>query len=123
MSTRAVHWYEGMFLRPHHFQNAYRHVLALEHESEKWDLHFNWGLRAIDLDREALANYRFVVRSLKVRLRDGTLVALPEDGDPPVLDLKPALEQGDNLLVYLGVPDLNLQRANVAAVGERTEGI
>src|SRR5262249_20325142 len=76
MSTRAVHWYEGMFLRPHHFQSAYRHVLALEQESEKWDLHFNWGLRAIDLDREALANYRFVVRSVKVRLRDGTLVAL-----------------------------------------------
>ncbi len=102
MSTRAVHWYEGMFLRPHHFQAAYRHALALDQQSEKWDLHFNWGLRAIELDREALANYRFVVRSVKVRLRDGTLVTLPEDGDPPILDLKPALEQGDNLLVYLG---------------------
>jgi type VI secretion system protein ImpJ len=123
MSTRAVHWHEGMFLRPHHFQAAYRHALMLNQQSEKWDLHFNWGLRDIDLDREALANYRFVVRSVKIRLRDGTLVALPEDGDPPTMDLKPALEQGNSLLIYLGVPNLNLRRANAAAAGERADGV
>lgn len=121
MTTRAVHWYEGMFLRPHHFQAASRHALALHQQGEKWDLHFNWGLRDIELDREALANYRFVLRSVKLRLRDGTLVALPEDGDAPILDLKPALEQGSNAVVYLGVPPLNLQRANVTAANDKAD--
>ena len=25
MTTRAVHWHEGMFLRPHHFNAAQQH--------------------------------------------------------------------------------------------------
>src|SRR5438045_3612479 len=70
MTTRAVHWHEEMFLRPHHFQAAQRHWRHLADRGEKWDLQYNWGLRAIDLDLDALGNYRFVVRSLEARLRD-----------------------------------------------------
>jgi type VI secretion system protein ImpJ len=104
-----------MFLRPHHFQAAERHALRLAQLSEKWDLHHNWGLRGIDLDLEALANYRLVVRALKARLRDGTLVSVPEEGTLPALDLKPAFERGGPLTVYLGLPVFNLNRPNVSA--------
>lgn len=114
MTARAVHWYEGMFLRPHHFQAAQRHVLQIGARGEKWDHHYNWGLRSIDLDLEALSNYRFVVHSLQARLRDGTLVALPEDGLIPALDLKGAFDRGPQATVYLAVPTLRLGRANVA---------
>jgi len=114
MTGRAIHWHEGMFLRPHHFQAAQRHGEHLAARGEKWDLHYNWGLRAIDLDLNALTNYRFVVRSLQARLRDGTLVALPEDGTLPALELKGAFEQGHAVTVLLGVPVLKLGRANVA---------
>src|SRR5436853_433706 len=101
MTTRAVHWHEGMFLRPQHFQTAQRHWLHLANRSEKWDLQYNWGLRAIDLDLDALSNYRFVVRSLEARLRDGTLVAVPEDGILPAIDLRGAFETGNRVMVYL----------------------
>ena len=115
MTARAVHWHEGMFLRPHHFQAAQRHGAQLAGDDEKWDHHYNWGLRAIDLDRDALANYRLVIRSLKARLRDGTLVSVPEDGVLPALDLRPALEHAPAVTALLAVPVLNLGRANVAA--------
>ena len=114
MALRSIHWHEGMFLRPQHFQAADRYALHLAHRDEKWDLHYNWGLRAIDLDLDALANNRLVIRSLKARMRDGTLVAIPEDGLLPSLDLQSAFSREDRVTVLLAVPVLNLGKSNVA---------
>lgn len=115
MTVRAVHWHEGMFLLPHHFQAAQRHAEAVAARGGRWDLHHNWGLRDLDLDLDALANHRFVVRTLRARLRDGTQVAVPDDGVLPALDLKPALEKARAVTVLLGVPVAKPGRANAAA--------
>src|SRR5207302_9664456 len=117
MTTRAVHWHEGMFLRPHHFQAAQRHWSHLAGRAEKWDLHYNWGLRSIDLDLDALANYRCVVRSIQARLRDGSVVAVPDEGTLPAVDLRAAFDAASNVTVYLGVPVLHMGRANVSFNG------
>src|SRR5262245_30154326 len=93
MSIRAVHWHEGMFLRPHHFQTLHRHWLELNHRNERLDVSYFWGLRTIDLDPEALANYRFEVHALTARLRDGTVVAVPADGALSAVELKAVFEQ------------------------------
>jgi type VI secretion system protein ImpJ len=113
MTTRAVHWYAGMFLRPQHFQAAQRHALHQASRSEKWDLQYNWGLRSIDIDLNALENYRFVVRTLEARLRDGTLVSVPEDGILAPLDVRNAFESGNRVTIYLGVPGLHTGRSNI----------
>src|SRR5262245_49415880 len=110
MTSRPVHWHEGMFLRPHHFQAAQRYQAREAHRSHRWDVHHNWGLRHIELDRDALANNRLVVRELHARLRDGTQVAVPEDGDLAPLDLKVALERAASVTVYLAVPSLHVGR-------------
>ncbi len=117
MTTRAVHWHEGMFLRPHQFQAAMRHLHLQTARGDKWNVHHGWGLAAIDLDLDALANFRFVVRSLDLRLRDGTLIAVPEDGLLPELELKDALENNSTVTVYVGLPVLRLGRANASADG------
>ncbi|HZU34719.1 MAG TPA: type VI secretion system baseplate subunit TssK, partial [Gemmataceae bacterium] len=122
MTSRAVHWHEGMFLRPQHFQAAGRHTLYVANQSEKWDQHYNWGLRTLDLDREALTNHRLVIRSLKARLRDGTLIAIPEDGVLTAVDLKTALEGRNSLMAYVGVPVFQPGRANVAGNGRVEQG-
>jgi type VI secretion system protein ImpJ len=122
MNDPAVHWHEGMFLRPHHLQAATRHAWQLGSLGDKWDLHYNWGLRSIELDAAALANHRLVIGALKARLRDGTLVSIPEDGSLATVDLKPAFEQKPTLDVFLGVPVFQPKRANVASDGRR-EGL
>ncbi len=121
MTTRAVHWHEGMFLRPQHFQTAQRHADAIGNRSNKLDVHYNWGLRSVELDHDALANYRLVVHSLSARLRDGTLVSIPEDGLLTAVELKNAFESTHTVTVYLAVPSLHLGRANAATNGT-TEG-
>ena len=88
MTARAVHWHEGMFLRPHHFQAMQRHWAYQSQRNDKLDHYYNWGLRSIDIDRDALANFRFEVHSLAVRLRDGTMVEMPGDGVLPAMELK-----------------------------------
>jgi type VI secretion system protein ImpJ len=118
MTMRAVYWHEGMFLRPHHFQAADRHIQETLARGQHWDCHYNWGLRSIDLDTDALANYRIVIRSLKARLRDGSLIAIPEDNSLPVLDIKKEFEATNgNLTVFLALPVLHGTRANVSNDG------
>ncbi|MEQ8791062.1 MAG: type VI secretion system baseplate subunit TssK [Pirellulaceae bacterium] len=113
MTVHSVHWHEGMFLRPQHFQTAERRIYRQIFQGERWDTHFNWGLRSIALDADALANYRFVLRSVEARLRNGTMVAVPEDGTLSPLDLKDSFGRENALTVYLAIPLLQLNRANV----------
>src|SRR5262249_2791610 len=47
----------------------------------------------------------------------GSLVAIPEDGTLPTLDLKTVFEGTTNPTVYLAVPVANLGRANVGSNG------
>src|SRR5436309_315161 len=51
MTTPAVHWQEGMFLQPHHFQTAARHSTDQLRRNVKWDCYHNWALRRRDYDR------------------------------------------------------------------------
>src|SRR5262249_27026445 len=48
------------------------------------------------------------------RLREGTMVNVPEDTILPALDLKDALASQGNLTIVLAVPDLRLGKANAA---------
>jgi type VI secretion system protein ImpJ len=107
-----------MFLRPQHFQAAQRYLFHLANRAEKWDLQYNWGLHKLELDLNALGNYRFVVHSLEARLRDGTLVSVPEDGNLMELRLRDAFEGTTHLTVYLGVPPLHAGRSNIDVNGE-----
>jgi type VI secretion system protein ImpJ len=117
MTARAVHWNEGMFLRPHHLQAAQRYASGQLHRSSQCDQHYNWGLRSFELDKEALANHRLVIRALQIRLHDGTIVSVPEDGVLPEINLKAALTGESTVTVYLAIPIVHLGRGNLA--GER----
>lgn len=116
MTSRAVLWNEGVFLRPHHFQASHRHLVDLGRRNHSWDVHFNWGLRSIDIDTEALANHQLVIHSLNARLRDGTVVMVPEDGPLPPVDLRRVLSLKDarDFTVFLAVPSLHLGRRNLS---------
>jgi type VI secretion system protein ImpJ len=114
MTTPAVHWHEGMFLQPHHFQTHSRFLLEFGHRLVHWGVHYNWGLHSIQIDPDALINSRLVIRSVKACFRDGTPISIPEDGLLPDLDLKPLFEPGKPLMIYLALPMLNLGKGNAA---------
>jgi type VI secretion system protein ImpJ len=129
MRNLPVHWSEGMFLRPHHLQAADRYWAELIHTSEQWDHEYNYGLRTLDYNKEALLNFQFQVHRCDARLRDGTLVSLGIGEEPDRIELKPAIEGLESALervelqqafdvnarlqVFLAVPKLKLGTPNV----------
>jgi type VI secretion system protein ImpJ len=113
MTIEAVNWYEGMFLVPHQFQAAQRFSADQMRRHIQWGLNHHWGLRTIDIDQEALKNFRFVVRSLDARFRDGTMVSVPRDLALGEIDLRGFLENTSNVTIALALPIVQLTRANL----------
>lgn len=127
MRNLPVQWSEGMFLRPQHFQAAERYWTEIIQTSEKWDHHYNYGLRSVEISEDAIGNYQIEVSFCQARMKDGTLVALGIGQEPDRVDLKDAVRQLDRALaslkdaftsdtvvrVYLAMPTLKLGRPNV----------
>ena len=126
MKNLPVHWYEGLFLRPHHLQASERYWNELFITSLSADSPYNYGLFSLEYSKEALANQQFDVRSIKARMRDGTLIDLDGIHRPDRLGLERAIVEVSDLVVslgdafkqestvriYLAVPKLRLGRAN-----------
>ncbi len=129
MQHLPVHWYEGAFLRPHHFQAADRHWSELHRLGGSLDNPQNYGLESIEFSRESLANHQFEIRRLRARMRDGTLIDLGTGEEPDRVDLKSPLSDitkvtknledplndASTVRVYVAIPKMRLGRTNVGA--------
>ncbi|MBL7038363.1 MAG: type VI secretion system baseplate subunit TssK [Pirellulaceae bacterium] len=120
MRYLPVHWSEGMFLRPQHFQAADRYWTEVIATSQRWDSQYNYGLHSIEISEEAIANHQVEVTTCHARMKDGSVIALDAGQGPGRVDLKGAFASQPEVTVYLAVPNLALGRANVAAVGDPT---
>lgn len=109
----AVHWHEGLFLRPHHLQQLDR---QLRRESRYFlgaAGPFPWGLRHLEVDHEQIAEGNFVVRELDAVLPDGTPFSTPGNGTGLApLDLEPFLAGGRDVVVHLCVPSYRAETPN-----------
>ncbi len=117
MKSLPVHWSEGIFLQPHHFQAAERCWTETLQTSEHWDHQYGYGVRTLELSADAIANYQFQVNVCHARMKDGTIVALDPGQELDRLDLKEAFARESVVRVYLAVPKLKMGVTNV-----RTEG-
>lgn len=127
MQNSPVHWYEGLFLRPHHLQANDRYWTELVSTSGRWDNAYNYGIFDFEFSKEALANYHLDVHVLRARMQDGTLVDLDHGRKPDRVSLKgteglstelqDAFANETTLRVYLAVPKLKLGQENCAAPG------
>jgi type VI secretion system protein ImpJ len=97
-----VLWSEGLFLQPHHFQQADRHVEALVAGLARRLVPHGWGISTLEIDREALKVGQFAIRSASGLTQDGTVFRVPEAEDhPPALDVPSEIK---DCVVYLSVP-------------------
>ncbi len=118
MRNLPVHWSEGLFLRPHHFQAADRFWTETLQSSEQWDHPYYYGLQKLEISHEAIANYQVQLNVCHARMQDGTLISLDAGQEPGRLDLKEAFASESVVQVFLAVPKLKLGHANVAVDGE-----
>jgi len=118
MRYPPVHWYEGLFLQPHHFQAADRYLTEVMQSSLEFDHPYFYGIRSLEYSDEALANHQFEVRSLRARMRDGTIIDLGPGQQLDRLDLKSAFESQTKIRICLAVPVAQLGTENVATDGQ-----
>ena len=110
-----VIWSEGMFLRPQHFQQQDRYLSALIRGRCGHLQPYDWGIRQLTLDRDALALGKLAIATGQGILPDGTPFNIPDQDAPPTpLDI-PADTR--NTRILLGLP---LRRAGMPEV-EREE--
>lgn len=100
--NKRVVWSEGLFLRPHHFQQDNRYVERyIEGRSAPLRSHA-WGFSQLELERDLLSVGKIGLRSARGVFPDGTPFTMPEDDLlPPALEVDPEIR---NQIVYLGLP-------------------
>ena len=76
-------WYQGMFMRPQHFQQQERYWETFIHEHVSGQFGYGWGLRQLEIDQAALKLGSFHVTKIVVTLPDGTPLSAPGVADLP----------------------------------------
>ena len=111
-----VHWSEGMFLRPQHFQMFSRQLGGMVGTLWRRTQPFLWGFSDLEVAEDALEAFSFRLRRCEGVLRDGTWVQLPANLRVDPRDFKEALNASDGRLpVYLAVPVLREGEPNTAS--------
>ncbi|EMB17079.1 type VI secretion protein, VC_A0114 family [Rhodopirellula europaea 6C] len=143
MQNLAVHWHEGLFLRPHHLQAWDRHWQESQAASSRWQNPYSYGLASISINADALALGFFQLDGVRAKMPEGTLVELAVGESTERVDLRagfavsgatPSTSEtsdaahetipvggGDSVDVFLAVPRLQLGVSNVAE-GDQAEG-
>jgi type VI secretion system protein ImpJ len=78
-----VVWFEGMFLRPQHFQQQERYLEAYSQGRCRYLRPYDWGFSRLQLDMEALALGQVSISAARGILPDGTPFDIPNQDDPP----------------------------------------
>lgn len=121
--TPEIHWGEGMFLRPHHLQAAFRQREEELRQEVRRLQPFFWGILKVDIALDQLENFTFEVRDLEVKLKDGTALSLGSNLNLPPRSFRTELDQASGRMdVWLGVPAWKELEANVFAPGEKIGG-
>lgn len=108
-----VHWHEGLFLQPHHFQALERGFQEHVRSERRLGWHYPYGVIEARLMPDELENGRVRFERLRVLMPSGIEVDYPDNAEVPSLDVKAELARSaGTLAVGLGVPLWMNRRAN-----------
>jgi type VI secretion system protein ImpJ len=121
MGSHSLNWGDGLFLQPHHFQQQDRLQQELLRRTVTSLQPYAEGLFVLELDRDALANWRISLTRCQARLPDGTMLRFPEDCHiSPVMIPRSLFRSPDSrVMVFLGISEL---RRGESAVSGDTDG-
>jgi type VI secretion system protein ImpJ len=111
--NNKVIWWQGLFIRPQHFQQHDRYFEGFV-EGRCGPLRpFSWGFEELHLDHQLLPIGKVGIRSARGVFPDGTPFDIPNDVNPPTpIDVSTDM---NDLLVHLAVPLRRPGSAEVAA--------
>lgn len=112
-----VVWSEGLFLRPHHFQQNDRYLENLLENRVRHVTPYPWGFSVLEIDRDLAQQSRIGLRRAVGVMPDGTPFALPDNSPLPLAVEVP--ENAAGQIVWLSLP---LASANTREVEDTLSG-
>jgi type VI secretion system protein ImpJ len=97
-----VNWSEGLFLRPHHLQQADRYVENAIEARTRLATPYPWGFSLLEVDRDLAQQSKFGLRRGAGIMPDGTAFEFPADCPAPAAIEIPETAAGQ--LVWLAMP-------------------
>lgn len=114
-----IHWAEGLFLQPHHLQRFQRSMKQRLHTERSLYLPHTCGLIDFEVDADAFANYRVVVKRISAVMPSGEEISMPGNCVVAPLDLSAELENHrEEFTVYLALPLWSEYDANLSEDGD-----
>jgi type VI secretion system protein ImpJ len=107
-----VNWSEGLFLRPHHLQQADRYVENAIESRARLATPYPWGFSLLEVDRDLAQQSKFALRRGAGILPDGSLFEFPADSPSPSPIDVPETAAGQ--LVWLSMPAKALNSREVS---------
>jgi type VI secretion system ImpJ/VasE family protein len=112
-----IHWQEGLFLQPHHFQRMQRSFEDELASERRLAWPYPYGVIEARLSRDELENKRVRFDKLRAIMPSGLEVNYPAAAELPSLDIAQAFSKGaGSFTVSLGVPLWQESRANTVPV-------
>jgi type VI secretion system protein ImpJ len=116
--SAKVLWGEGLFLRPQHFQRQDAYHEARLFESVRAIQPYNWGVRSVRVDRDALGSNVLRLSELSLVFPDGELYSAPQANDlPPPIALETLPDSIGEFTFYLAMHPLREAGKNYAQDG------
>jgi type VI secretion system ImpJ/VasE family protein len=112
-----IHWQEGLFLQPHHFQRMQKSLVDEIASERRMAWPYPYGVIEARLSRDELENKRVRFDKLRAIMPSGLEVNYPAAAELPSLDIAQAFSKGaGSFTVSLGVPLWQESRANTVPV-------
>jgi type VI secretion system protein ImpJ len=112
-----IHWQEGLFLQPHHFQRMQKSLVDEISSERRLAWPYPYGVIEARLSRDELENKRVRFDKLRAIMPTGLEVNYPAAAELPSLDIAQAFSKGaGSFTVSLGVPLWQESRANTVPV-------
>jgi len=120
--TAQIHWKEGMFIQPHHFQIADRRMTAGECEQAMTTPYW-WGISSLEIDDNALQGMRFRIIRAAFRLRNGIWLNIPGNAELAENSFQKSFLDADSPVpVWIGVRREEAHQPIVHPLGEENRG-
>lgn len=109
-----IHWSEGLFLQPHHFQQLQRSVHQHIRNERNLMLPYSCGLIDFEIDTDALNNSRVVLKHFSAVMPNGEELSMPGNTKISPLDVSQELHShAQEIMVYLALPNWSELEANL----------
>jgi len=117
-----IHWHEGLFLQPQHFQRMQQGFHQLLHDQRRLVAPYPFGTIEARIATDALADYRLHFDRLRVVMPSGQEVRIPGNAEMPDLPLKALLAGSPNgVTILLALPIWHDTRANSLEPGPQAD--